>query len=388
MVSTRGSRRKANEEVVHVKQSKLSASSPKSSRRKPNAPRKFQSDDTKGRLTGMTEASFAEKLGICKLEQQTDEATLAAKYSGANVRAEHQLEDDQLSGSLAQATIRTSRIQDLIMPLYTTQETQKDASQEVNTMSNITAPEGAARGLNGLGAIRLSEKLNHFPNNTTTGSISLNMTEFADQNATNEFSDIDSVVGESSLMTVRRYQVKPEYVAPLTSILSMHGDIGAKCSLSSVIVSSLYMERLCDILQKLRCTSIGAITPHALQDMRASVTDIGNVNIEIGWLKNRLDEIFEAKKAIGQLQSTSKLKMLHTQRKKTLAEKKVQLEEHKRHYANIEAQSRDIRNLISAAQSDISTIENQVLETAEAISESRAKLKKVFDLKTLVDGLI
>ncbi|KAK9749655.1 hypothetical protein RND81_02G141300 [Saponaria officinalis] len=230
------------------------------------------------------------------------------------------------------------------------------------------------------------DRVSHTIDKTVT--MTVNMTEFAAQNDDDNFSDIDSLRGDSSLVSVRGYRVKPENLSFLTSILSKHGDIGENCSLGSVSVRSLFMEQLCDILQKLTNTSIGVITENELEEMRASVNDIGNASVEVEWLKIRLDEISEAKKAIPNLKPNSSLKLKNAEHKKRLGKMKEQLEGYKKDFAVKHAEALDLRNKIQAAQSDISATEKEVVETEKVISEGRTKLKKVYELGSLVNGLI
>ncbi|CAL5373260.1 unnamed protein product [Camellia sinensis] len=128
-----------------------------------------------------------------------------------------------------------------------------------------------------------------------TQSLSLNITEMAAMN--DDFSDLDEVASalNVALVTVNGYRVKEEFASQLRDIFSKYGDIAKDSSLQSERSRSFFLEMVCGIFQRLQGTKFTDVTHIKLKSMLDIIGDIEFVKLEVGWLRTRLQEIYEAK---------------------------------------------------------------------------------------------
>ncbi|THF97734.1 hypothetical protein TEA_013269 [Camellia sinensis var. sinensis] len=128
-----------------------------------------------------------------------------------------------------------------------------------------------------------------------TQSLSLNITEMAAMS--DDFSDLDEVASalNVALVTVNGYRVKEEFASLLRDIFSKYGDIAKDSSLQSERSRSSFLEMVCGIFQRLQGTKFTDVTDIELKSMLDIIGDIEFVKLEVGWLRTRLQEIYEAK---------------------------------------------------------------------------------------------
>ncbi|KAE8675738.1 EG protein [Hibiscus syriacus] len=101
------------------------------------------------------------------------------------------------------------------------------------------------------------------------------------------------VVGCNST-SVGEYTIKEELAPILKALFMKHGNIVSNCSLKSMQCRSSLLEIACGIIHKLQSTTLDDLTEPQLQSMLASVSDLESLNLQVGWLHKRLDEIIEA----------------------------------------------------------------------------------------------
>ncbi|XP_074295170.1 uncharacterized protein LOC141623035 [Silene latifolia] len=249
-----------------------------------------------------------------------------------------------------------------------------------------TLPRGGNKeATNHLSSIHGEISSNCFHENSPQESASFNLTEIAEKMC--NFDEVDSFGSESNLVSVGGYKVKPKYEFPLGHILSKYGDIGVNCSLT-VKFRSLCMEHLCDIIQNLMDTNIVAITDDDLEEMMGHVGDLEKQNLDIEWLKERLNEISEAKRAIKVLRSSSNEKTHHAELKAEVKKRSQQLEAKKREFALKEAELQELGKEIFADKRDIVAMENGIVKVEKVISENKAKLRPFVNMESLGQGLI
>lgn len=97
-------------------------------------------------------------------------------------------------------------------------------------------------------------------------------------------------------MEVGEYRVMAEMGATLIALLSKHGDIAANCSLQSLSCRSFFWEIACRIFQKLEEAELKNLDETDLKTIIADIDDLESVNMEVGWLRKRLNEITERPK--------------------------------------------------------------------------------------------
>ncbi|XP_025885989.2 uncharacterized protein [Solanum lycopersicum] len=132
-----------------------------------------------------------------------------------------------------------------------------------------------------------------------TKSMSLNFTRVAAlMTDYSSYADkVESKPGHPSIM-VDGYRVKEEAAPILQKIFLKHGDIAMNSSLSPVTFSSSLLEFVCNIYKKLEATDFLSITSAELQSMIAEVKDLESVNVDVGWLHRRLNDISQAKQLV------------------------------------------------------------------------------------------
>ncbi|XP_021754366.1 uncharacterized protein LOC110719695 [Chenopodium quinoa] len=226
---------------------------------------------------------------------------------------------------------------------------------------------------------------------------SFNVTEYVEQmHEDDPLSEVDSAGCDSSLRSVRGYKVKPESVDLLTSILDKYGDIGDNCSIGSPTIRSFYMQNICDIVEKLKSSNcILLITKSEAEKMLVFLKDAENVFFNVGWLKKRLNEIYEGKQAFTMLKAPSELKRFHAEQKAKIHSAKQKTEIYKNeiaiHQQQIDMHQQQIHDLqekIKTANAEVSVYEEEALNSGKAIAECKVKLRFVVGLKSLDHGLL
>ncbi|XP_037497327.1 AAA-ATPase At3g50940 isoform X3 [Jatropha curcas] len=105
--------------------------------------------------------------------------------------------------------------------------------------------------------------------------------------------EAESPKAHSTSPKENNYRVKGEFEPVLESILSKHGDIAANCSLHSLQCRSSLLEIVCDIIWKLQAAELKNLTEIHLKSMLNSIQDLESIKLEVGWLRQRLEEIMK-----------------------------------------------------------------------------------------------
>ncbi|KAJ8443652.1 hypothetical protein Cgig2_019634 [Carnegiea gigantea] len=219
----------------------------------------------------------------------------------------------------------------------------------------------------------------------TTSSLSLSgMAGLIDDNDTSEVVSI----GCDDRVFINDYRVKPQNAELVRAIFSRYGDIGAKCALGSVAARSFFMDLVCDTLQELMAIHFTKITKNKIQSLKACLADVEKENIEVGWLKTRLDEILEAREAIPLLRPSSDLRRLRTECGTKIQTLREQLTVYERDLNIKMAEVHVLQQKINAALQNLSQEEDEAKKIDLTISEFKAKLGHLCKLQTLASGLI
>ncbi|KDP46731.1 hypothetical protein JCGZ_06519 [Jatropha curcas] len=115
----------------------------------------------------------------------------------------------------------------------------------------------------------------------------------ADDTAFENKKEAESPKAHSTSPKENNYRVKGEFEPVLESILSKHGDIAANCSLHSLQCRSSLLEIVCDIIWKLQAAELKNLTEIHLKSMLNSIQDLESIKLEVGWLRQRLEEIMK-----------------------------------------------------------------------------------------------
>lgn len=120
-------------------------------------------------------------------------------------------------------------------------------------------------------------------------------------------SDDEDVVDLSTLLvSVGSYVVKIVAAPLLRCIIEKHGDMAADCSLTSVAGRSMLVQMICEIMETLVKSEFYLIKESAVEDMIVVVETLGKLELRVGWLQKRLEEILNTKKAIEDFSSIEK----------------------------------------------------------------------------------
>ncbi|EEF31645.1 ATP binding protein, putative [Ricinus communis] len=138
-----------------------------------------------------------------------------------------------------------------------------------------------------------SEQSDSFNQKDEQSQKSCKTTDSGDSCFQNE-NEFKSVTAHSSALKKKEYTVKAEFEHILEAVLLKHGDIAANCSLHSLQCRSSFLDIVCGIIQKLQATETNDLTQFELESMSSSVHDLESVRLEVGWLRQRLEEIIQA----------------------------------------------------------------------------------------------
>jgi len=216
---------------------------------------------------------------------------------------------------------------------------------------------------------------------------SLNLTGMADLSDDNDTSEFDSIRCDGRV-SVNEYRVKPQNAELLRAIFFRYGDIGANCTLESVAARSFFMDLVCETLQELMAIDFTKITKNKILSLKACLGDVEKEKIEVGWLKTRLDEIFEAKEASPLLKPSSDLRQLRAERGTKIQTLREQLTVYERDLNIRMDEIHVLQQKINAALQNLSQEENEARKIDLTISECKAKFGRLAKLQTLASGLV
>ncbi|KAK6924426.1 Phospholipase-like [Dillenia turbinata] len=80
----------------------------------------------------------------------------------------------------------------------------------------------------------------------------------------------------------------------LRAILFRHGNIAAHCTARSMQFRSNCLVVICDVTKQLQATQFHYLTSVEVSATLSIVDDLENLDVEVGWLRKRLDEILVA----------------------------------------------------------------------------------------------
>ncbi|XP_059670814.1 uncharacterized protein LOC132316338 [Cornus florida] len=198
--------------------------------------------------------------------------------------------------------------------------------------------------------------------------------------------DLDEVGSflDSTLVTVNGYVVKPEWGSLLRAIFSRYGDIAKDCSVVSIRSRSSFLEMICEIIQKLHDTEFIRITPVDLKSMLDQVRDLETVRMEVGWLRERLDDIFEAMQLF---RGYSTLKEAQRRKVPAIEKKKEELKSINMEIVDLLEKFVFLKEKAALAEEELTPMKAEAEKIDETVSETKAKVK-CFYQKSLVHGLV
>ncbi|KAH7852061.1 hypothetical protein Vadar_020123 [Vaccinium darrowii] len=210
-----------------------------------------------------------------------------------------------------------------------------------------------------------------------TRSSSLNLTEMAAMSYDNSSDDEVNSALNVALVTVNGYRVKEEFASLLRKILSKFGDIAKDSSMQSVRFRSFFLETVCRVFQQLQGMKFTEITSTELKSMLEDIKGIESVKVEVGWLRNRLEEIEEAK--ILQKGSSS-LKGEKTRIHEAIEKAEREVEGYESEMKMLQEKISLVKEKLAAMKSESEKINGTALKTKTKVN--------CFYKRSLVDGLL
>lgn len=137
---------------------------------------------------------------------------------------------------------------------------------------------------------------NALPDDENHGqSCKLGLTEMI--NMGNDDSGEDEVESSTSLVSVGIYKVKKEAAGILEDILEKHGNIAAGMP-GPVESRAYFLVQVCDFVQMLYQKKFADITQADIESLLAIVSGLEASQLELGWLRKRIEQIQEAKRVM------------------------------------------------------------------------------------------
>ncbi|KAF5448996.1 hypothetical protein F2P56_029486 [Juglans regia] len=168
--------------------------------------------------------------------------------------------------------------------------------------------------------------------------------------------EIQSVISDSCV-SVGRYHVKESLASILQSIFDKYGDIAASCQLESISLRSYYLECVCTVVKELQSSSIIHLTKAKLKELLAILKDAESSQIDVSWLRGRINEITEDIELIGQHRSIEAAK------------------------ADCDRDLESTRKELESQMEDLSLKEKEVDIAKKQVATTRARLSE-FELKS------
>jgi len=216
---------------------------------------------------------------------------------------------------------------------------------------------------------------------------SLNLTGMADLIDDNDTFEVDSKECDDRV-SVNGYRVKPQNAEVLRAIFSRYGDIGVNCALESIAARSFFMELVCETIQELMTIDLTKITKNKIQSLKACLGDVEKEQIEVWWLKARLDDILEAKEAIPLLKPSSNLRQQRVERETKIQTLREQLAVYGKDISIKQKEVRTLQQKLGIALLDLSKEEAAARKIDLTISKCEAKVGHIAKLRKLGSGLV
>ncbi|XP_038888082.1 uncharacterized protein LOC120077998 [Benincasa hispida] len=199
---------------------------------------------------------------------------------------------------------------------------------------------------------------------------SFSMSGFEQTQVDSDEGEIESVNSEVCV-PVGKYHVKSSFSSILTSIFEKYGDIAATCKLESVSMRSYYLECVCYVIQELQSTEFHQLTKSKVKELLAIFKDVESSEIDVTWLKSRLNEIAQA----------VELRTQHRAIEAAKTDCEQNLESIKK---ELESQMADLK----LKEKELSEAKTKVAETRARLSELELKSSQLKEMITSIDSKV
>ncbi|OMO92594.1 Phospholipase-like protein [Corchorus capsularis] len=178
-------------------------------------------------------------------------------------------------------------------PTFASMERRVTRSEAKRRASILAAQEGSVQ----------TPAVSGSAQNSTCNSFGLTeIISLLGRNVSHQVDELDEVQSDLRVSIGPGYRVKEAYASTLRKIIEKHGDIAMNCTLKSDDNRTIFLEKLCQIVQKLQSTKLLEITDIQVKKMLDDVIDLKEaVNFDVGWLVKNLEEVLEALELVNRL---------------------------------------------------------------------------------------
>ncbi|KAI3441200.1 uncharacterized protein J3R85_002446 [Psidium guajava] len=194
--------------------------------------------------------------------------------------------------------------------------------------------------------------------------------------------DHEPVVSDSHVLG--NYRVQESSSSVLKSVIDKYGDIAANCHLKSAAMRSYFLECICSVIQQLRGTEISQLSKSKIKEMQAIVRDVEAAGIDVGWLRNVLDEISEA---IQLNKQCREIEIVKRHRDADIGSTRQELELQLEDLAEKEKAVEAAKARVTETKARLSELEQESSELHETMLSIRSKADSV-DYKSLVAEIL
>ncbi|KAL3614773.1 hypothetical protein CASFOL_040434 [Castilleja foliolosa] len=214
----------------------------------------------------------------------------------------------------------------------------------------------------------------HYPSRTNSNT-SIDITEFAKRLHDETDNEVESAP-DPGLEDVCGHKVKSEFAPLLRRVFAKHGDITAHTVLESPNILSNYLQQLCRVCEHLERAKFLLIKRAELDSMLADVHDFEKVNLNVGWLRERLDYVTQTWIGYEQYYSLKEELGKYEESIRSVEEK---LDGYKSRLCDVQQRIVDVEGELEAKRAKAGPVRNVVLDL-------KARLK-ILAKKNLMDGL-
>lgn len=212
---------------------------------------------------------------------------------------------------------------------------------------------------------------------------SFSLSGFEQTQVDSDEGEIESVNSELCV-PVGKYHVKSSFSSILTSIFEKYGDIAATCKLESVSMRSYYLECVCYVIQELQSTEFHQLTKSKVKELLAIFKDVESSEIDVTWLKTRLNEIAQAVELRSQHRAIEAAK---TDCEQNLESIKKELESQMADLTLKEKELSDAKTKVAGTRARLSELELKSSQLKEMITSIDSKVEN-FRCKSFSDDLL
>nr|GMD32384.1 uncharacterized protein LOC109179689 isoform X3 [Ipomoea batatas] len=206
-------------------------------------------------------------------------------------------------------------------------------------------------------------------------SDNFNLTQILHLVDSDDDEEVSSAANDFLVKVEGGYRVRPESAPLIMKIFARYGDIVKESALQSVEYRSSFLESICSIYQRLDTMNILDIAAGELKSMLNLVSDLELAKVEIGWLRCRVEQIYEAKKSMMEARSlkATKTKALQEMegKKKAVADTKQELE------CCLEA-CRVLQRKLTTLEEDVGSAGVEMDKITERYSNIKSKVQRFY----------